>query len=205
MADLPNPSARSVGETTQVGDEPSEAPDERGGGTDDVLDAIHELSGRVGSLQAEVRTLRAQSRPLPAGGGERTGWDDPRGGSPDRLAWVSAVDAPAYRAPSVPRLLLEIVFLVAVAVAAAIAELDATAIVAVMAGAWLLVAVAEFAAARAARRRAEAVYAPLAGLNAGYPTDPSWFAPPAEGPELATGELELDDTLPPRLPPPADS
>ncbi len=100
--------------------------------------------------------------------------------------------------------MLEIVFLVGVAVAAAIAELDTTAIVAVMAGAWLLVAVAEFAAARAARRRAEAVYAPLPGLHAGYPSDPSWFAPSIEQPEIDTGEIELDETETPRLPPPSE-
>jgi hypothetical protein len=152
-------------ETTQIGSGP--ARNEPAAETTQVLEAIRELSGRVGNLQSEVRTLRAQSRALPAGGSDAGGWDDARSG--DTLAWVRALDAPSHRAPSVPRLLLEIVFLVSVAVAAAIAELEVVAIVGVMAAAWLLVALAELAAARSARRRAEAVYAPLPGFTPGYP------------------------------------
>ena len=185
-------------ETTQIGSGP--ARDEPAADTTEVLEAIRELSGQVGNLQSEVRTLRAQTRALPRGGSETSGWDDPRSG--DTLAWVRALDAPSSRAPSVPRLLLEIVFLVSVAVAAAIAELDVVAIVGVMAVAWLLVALAELAAARSARRRAEAVYAPLPGLTPGYPTDPSWFAPPVERTALDTAEAEDDGQA--RLPPPSD-
>ena len=93
-------------------------------------------------------------------------------------------------------------FLVAVAVAAAIAELEAIEIVGVMAAAWLLVALAELVAARAARRRAEMVYAPLPGLTRGYPTDPSWFAPSVERPVL--GLTEVGEDTQPRLPPPSE-
>jgi hypothetical protein len=125
------------------------------------------------------------------------------------MSWVRALDAPTSRTPSVPRLLLEIVFLVSVAIAVAIAELDTVAIVGVMAGAWALVALAEYVAARAARRRAAAVYAPLPGLASGYPTDPAWFAPPVERAVLETTGVE-DDTQglspgesPARLPPPS--
>jgi hypothetical protein len=185
-------------ETTQIGSGP--ARDEPAADTTEVLEAIRELSGRVGNLQSEVRTLRAQTRSLPAGGSEASGWDDAR--SADTLAWVRALDAPSHRAPSVPRLLLEIVFLVSVAIAAAIAELDVVAIVGVMAAAWLLVALAEFAAARASRRRAEAVYAPLPGMTPGYPTDPSWFAPPVERTALDVAEAEDEGQA--RLPPPSD-
>ena len=184
-------------ETTQIGSGP--ARHESASDTTEVLEAIRELSGRVGNLQSEVRTLRAQTRTLPAGGNE-TGWDDRR--SSDTLAWVRALDAPSSRTPSVPRLLLEIVFLVSVAVAVAIAELDVVAIIGVMGAAWLLVALAEFAAARAAQRRAEAVYAPLPGLAPGYPTDPSWFAPPVE--RTALDVAESDDDGQARLPPPTD-
>jgi hypothetical protein len=100
-------------------------------------------------------------------------------------------------------MLLEIVFLISVAVAAAIAELDVAAIVGVMAAAWLLVALAELAASRAARRRADAVYAQLPGLAPGYPTDPSWFAPPVERTALAVADVDTDDGQA-RLPPPSD-
>ena len=57
--------------------------------------------------------------------------------------------------PAVPRLLLEALFLAAVAAGAALANLDPAVIAAVMAGAWLLVALIEWAASRADRRRDE--------------------------------------------------
>lgn len=189
-------------ETTQVGAGPAEAETSVGTGRGDVLDAIHELSARVGNLQAEVRTLRAQNRSLPAAGSESAGWDDPRSGGADMPTWVRALDAPAQRGPAVPRLLLEIVFLVSIAVAAAIAELEVAEIVGVMAAAWVLVALAEFIAARSARRRAEAVYAPYPGLAPGYPTDPSWFAPPVERTVLDVVETGGDSHA--KLPPPSE-
>jgi hypothetical protein len=167
----------------------------------EVLDAIRELSARVGDMQTELQSVRAQARALPSAS-ETAGWDDARGPGPDMLTWVRAVDAPAARVPAVPRLLLEIVFLVAVAVAAAIAELEAVEIVGVMAVAWLLVAIAELVAARAARRRAEMIYAPLSGFAPGYPTDPSWFAPPVE--RTVHGVPEIGEETQARLPPPSD-
>jgi hypothetical protein len=188
-------------ETTQIsgpGLEDDRAADE----SSEVLGAIRDLSDRVGDLQAEVQTLRSQTRPLPPGSTEAGGWEDSRAPGADMLTWVRAVDAPAARVPAVPRLLLEIVFLVAVAVAAAIAELEAIEIVGVMTAAWLLVAIAELVAARAARRRAEMVYAPLPGLTRGYPTDPSWFAPSVERSPL--GITGIGEDTQPRLPPPSE-
>ena len=186
-------------ETTQVGTAPETDEADRDGNAA-VLGAIHELSARVGELQAELHTLRAQARALPAARSD-TGWDEPRN-RPDLATWVRTLDAPVPRAPAVPRLLLEIVFLVAVAVAAAVAELEVVEIVAVMAVAWVLVAVAELAAAREARRRTEAFYAPYPGFGPGYPTDPSWFAPPVE---RAVLDVTEDDAAPrAKLPPPGD-
>src|SRR5207247_6271538 len=95
--------------------------------------------------------------------------------------------------PAVPRLLLEIVFLAAVAVAAAIAELDAKVIAAVMAGAWVLVALAEWTAARAERRRGDAVYPPLPQTGPEFVEDPPWFVPPVERTSLDVVE-DADDT-----------
>jgi uncharacterized small protein (DUF1192 family) len=179
-------------ETTQIGRPP--APDESSSPeTSEVLGAIHELAARVGELQTEVQTLRAETRALPAGR-EAAGWDDPRSGGPDLLTWVRDLDSPPARGPAVPRLLLEIMFLVAVAVAVAIAELEAVEIAAVMTGAWVLVVVAELAGARAARRRAEAVYAPLPGLSAGFATDQAWFAPPIERTVLDVADADEEDT-----------
>jgi hypothetical protein len=189
-------------ETTQISgpglEEDPAAADE----SSEVLGAIRDLSDRVGDLQSEVQSLRAQTRALPPGSNDAAGWEDARAPGPDMLTWVRAVDAPGARVPAVPRLLLEIVFLVAVAVAAAIAELEALEIVGVMTAAWLLVALAELVAARAARRRAEMVYAPLPGLTRGYPTDPSWFAPSVERPVL--GLTEVGEDTQPRLPPPSE-
>ena len=79
-----------------------------------------------------------------------------------------------------PRLLLEVLFLAGVAAAAAVAELDAPVIAGVMAGSWVLVALIEWAASRAERRR-DAIphFEPLAPPEP-LPADPSWFVPPVE-------------------------
>ncbi len=182
-------------ETTQISPKP-EIDDSA-----DVLEAIRELSGRVAGLQTELHSLRSQSRSLPSAGAETHGWEEGAAGSGyDTLQWVRSLDSPGPRRVAVPRLLLEVAFLVAVAVAAAIAELDAPVIVALMVGAWVLVALAEWTAAGAARRRAEAAYMPLPGPGQGFSSDPSWFAPPVERTVLEVVEDE-DDTAG-RLPPP---
>ena len=59
-----------------------------------------------------------------------------------------------------PRLLLEVLFLAACATAAAIADLDPVALTGVMVGAWVLVALIEWAASRADRRRDELLSIP---------------------------------------------
>ena len=168
----------------------------------DVLDAIRELSGRVAGLQTELHALRAQSRSLPSAGAETHGWEKGATDGEDTLAWIRSLDSPGPRRPAVPRLLLDVAFLAAVAVAAAIAELEAPVIVALMVGAWVLVALAEWTAARAARRRVEAAYMPLPGPGQGFASDPSWFAPPMERTVLDVVE-DGDDTaagLPPQTP-----
>ena len=157
-------------ETTQVSLEPRDPE------AAELLGAVRALSAQVGGLQAELQSLRAETRQLPTAGGDTPGWED--GGAParrDGSPWVRSLDVPPPRPPAVPRLLLEIVFLVAVALAAAIAKLDAPAIVLLMAGAWGLVVLAEWLAARAASRQAEFLQAPLAG--AAFADDRAWFAP----------------------------
>lgn len=188
-------------ETTQISPVPSS--DERTDGVDtaELVGAIRELSARVGNLQAEVHTLRAGNQTLPSAV-EPAGWDDSRGRAPDTFTWVRALDAPSALGPTVPRLLLEIVFLVAAAIAAAIAELEVVEIAAVMAAAWALVALAEWVGARATKRRADAVYAPLPSLTPGYPTDPSWLAPPVARPALDV--VDSDEDMQTKLPPPSD-
>ena len=180
-------------ETTQVSHEPADAE------TVELLAAVRALSAQVGGLKAELQTLRAQTRSLPAGGGDTPGWD---AGVPARrstAAWMRSLESPVVRRPVVPWLFLEIVFLVAVAVVAAVAKLDALGVVAAMGGAWLLVAIAELTAARATRLREEAVYGGLAGARSGFADDPSWFTSPVE--RTALEVVEGDEDTAARLPP----
>jgi hypothetical protein len=162
-------------ETTQVSLGPAEPE------AAELLDAIRSMSGQIGSLQNELQGLRTQARGglPPAEGRELPGWDDRTQAQRQSSPWIRSLDGPGPRTPAVPRLLLEVLFLVVVAVAAALAQLDAALIVVLMAGAWALVAAAEWVAAREARRRAELSLNPLAG-GAVLADDPSWFAPPVE-------------------------
>ena len=100
-----------------------------------------------------------------------------------------------------PRLLLEVLFLIAVAVAAGVAELDGPAIAGVMTGAWVLVALIEWAASRADRRRAEVMLRPLPAPPQPLPADPTWYVPPVEhtmhDPVQATGAVTVAGKLPP--------
>jgi hypothetical protein len=129
---------------------------------------------------------------------------------------MRSLDRPGPRPPAVPRLLLEVVFLVAVAGAAVIAELDPVVIGLLMAAAWGLVAVTEWLASRAAGQQAEMSAMPLAGVGGIFADDPSWFGPPVERTIIEAGEdtqdgfedAELEDgepaAQPTRLPPRAD-
>jgi len=143
----------------------------------ELTDVVRELSDRIEALQADVRRLGGPG--LPA---SEPGWEDEPGDSAPApsFAWVSSVGAPVRRRPTVPRLLLEVLFLIAVAVAAAIAELDALVIAGVMAASWILVALIEWAGSRADHKR-EAVptYVPAPPVEQ-RAADPSWFVPPVE-------------------------
>ncbi|MFI5077291.1 MAG: hypothetical protein ACHQNU_08110 [Actinomycetota bacterium] len=155
------------GERTQAGREPDEA----------VAESIRNLAGRIEALQADVRRLGSTS--LPA---VEPGWADDPSRTPPAVsyAWLSALETPVRRRPTVPRLLLETLFLAATAAAAAIAELDALVIAAVMAGAWVLVALIEWAASRADRRRDQIPLMPAPAPPEPVPADAAWFVPPVE-------------------------
>jgi hypothetical protein len=145
-----------------------------------------------------MHALRQEARSLPAENGEHAGWDESRPVVRESPAWVRSVDSPGSRGLAVPWLLLEILFLVAVAVLAAVAGFDAPVIAGVMVVAWLLVAIAEWAAARTSMRERALVYggsAPQTGL----PDDPRWFA---AGREEAALDIAADDRMQARLPPP---
>jgi len=162
----------SATERTQAGAEPEA----------DVAESLRELIDRIEALQADVRRLGGPG--LPSG---QCGWDDgPQAPPAAAFSWVGAIEAPTRRRPAVPRLLLAALFLAGVATAAAVAKLDAPVIAGVMAGAWVLVALIEWAASRAERRRDERVLMPVPRPPEPVPADPAWFVPPVERTMLET-------------------
>ena len=157
--------------------------------SDDVASALERLSRQVSDLQGEVRALDRRSA-LPAQAEELV--------PPGAHAWLDSLEAPVRRRPQLPRVLLEALFLAAAAAAAAIADLDAVAIAGVMVGAWVLVALIEWAASRAEREPAVPVFAaPQAEIRH---ADPAWFAPPVEH-TLLDGSTGDPVTAVTRLPP----
>ena len=157
----------TAGERTQAGQDTEEV----------VAASIRDLAERIEALQADVRRLGSPG--LPA---VEPGWADDPPGTPSSVsyAWLSSLELPVRRRPAVPRLLLETLFLAATAAAAALAELDAPVIAAVMAGAWVLVALIEWAASRADRRRAEVPLLHAPAPPEPVPADAAWFVPPVE-------------------------
>jgi hypothetical protein len=138
---------------------------------------LRELTQAVSELRGELR--RAAGTSLPRD--ENAGWDDDAARSTQ--AWVSAL-APSRPAPvRVPRLPFELAFLAAAAALAGYADLKPLAIAAVMAAAWIVVALAEWAGSGGDRLRAQIYLAPVAAPErpaTAVPPDPSWFTPPVE-------------------------
>jgi hypothetical protein len=179
-------------ETTQVSRQ--NVPDDQ----DELLGAVRSLAIQVGGLQAELHALRHEARTLPPGDGERPGWEEGQPLVRESPAWVRSVDSPGRRGLAVPWLLLEILFLIAVAVLAASASLDAPVIAAVMVVAWLLVVAGEWIASRAAARERALVYGVAPTAPSSLPDDPTWFAPSAED---TIHDVTANDRAATRLPP----
>ena len=160
--------------------------------TVELTDQLARVEEQLTELHAEVRRLGLSSSLPP---------DPVAPPTPAAYAWLGALDAPVRRRPQVPRLLLEGLFLAAAAAAAAIADLDPVAIGGVMVGAWILVALIEWAASRADRRPEPPLYAPAPAPSPG--ADPAWYAPPVEQTflDVEAGDSETAVT---RLPPPVD-
>lgn len=180
-------------ETTQVPREPTEHDAE-------LVGAVRALAAQVGSLKDDVHALRAEAHALPASEADRHGWDE---SAPVAVregpAWVRSVESPRARGLAIPWLLLEIVFLVAVAVLCVVAGLDAPVIAVVMVGAWALVALGEWFAARADRVHHEYVYGSAAPIAVSVPDDRSWFDTDGDDTMLDAPSAERP---PARLPPP---
>lgn len=167
---------------------------------DQLREAVEQLSAQVRGLQAELQAARSKPRGLPSRGIDAPGWDD-GSPSPDQVFWVRRLDSPAARRPPIPRLFLEIAFLVAVAALAAVAELDAAVVIGVMAGAWMLVALVEWMIARETRLQHEALYRP-APVSFRATEESAWLQPP--GDRAALEVVEGGDESGAKLPPPND-
>jgi hypothetical protein len=180
-------------ETTQVSREPTEQEAE-------LVDAVRALAAQVGSLKDDLHALRAEARALPSGEADRPGWEE---GVPMAVregpGWIRSVDSPRARGVAIPWLLLEILFLVAVAVLCVVAGLDAPVIAGVMVAAWALVALGEWFAARIDRERHALVYGAGTPIAANVPDDRSWFASNGDDTMLDAPSAERP---PARLPPP---
>lgn len=111
-------------------------------------DRVRELEAVASELRAELRSLRAERSVEGRLDDEDWPVDGAHAGAILPSAdWVAAVPPPFARGLTVPRLAVEGGFLLLVAVLAGLADLAAEWIVLVMAAAWALVALAEWAAA----------------------------------------------------------
>ena len=141
-----------------------------------TLEAVESFQRHAAELRSDIRSLRAASwGPVPA---------------PRADTWSSAHRRRSRTGPggavsdAFPRVVVETVFIVVVAVGAAVAGLSTPLVVALVAGAWLIVGAAEVTASvagpRIARRRA-AAFAPSAAAE----PSPTVVAPAGE---VETGE-----------------
>jgi hypothetical protein len=158
---------------------------------------VRELESVAVELRAELRDLRADRRtdhpPVPYADED---WpvdaafsSSGRAPSPD---WVASVPPPLLRPVAIPRVALEGAFLLAVALLAGLADLDAAWIVLVMAAAWALVALSEWtAAAKRARWHLDEIAPSVAaGRDADAESTGPWSMPVVE----ATAVEAADDS-----------
>jgi hypothetical protein len=167
-------------------------------------DRVRELESVASELRAELKAVRAE-RTAPARYVDED-WPAERGLSNAGLAsspdWVAAVPPPFARDPAVPRLALEGVFLVLVAVLAGLADLAAAWIVLVMAVAWGLVVLTEWAAAaKRSRWRLEEIAPPAdAGSKPGADTTGPWDMPVVEATVVESSPDPESKTIVAKLP-----
>ena len=161
-------------------------------------DRVRELEEIAGELRAELRSLRAdRSAPAPARFDDEH-WPAESGThpSPD---WVAAVPPPLARGFTVPRLALEALFLLLVALFAGLANLSTEWIVLVMAAAWTLVVISEWAAAaKRARWHLDEIPPPLEA-EAADTTGP-WDVPIVQATVVESGPDPESKTIVTKLP-----
>jgi hypothetical protein len=161
-------------------------------------DRVRELEEVADELRGELRALRAErtTPPPPRRVAEAEHWPADADASPD---WIAAVPAPLTRPTPVPRLVLEGAFLLLVALFAGLADLSVAWIALVMATAWALVVVGEWAAAaKRARWRLDEI-APAVAEGAAETTGP-WDAPVVEATVVDPGPDPESQTVVTKLP-----
>lgn len=168
-------------------------------------DRVRELESVAVELRTELRSLRAERAAASAAPDVDPDWpaehgvaDTGLGGSPD---WVAAaVPPPLQRPVGVPRLALEAVFLLLVALFAGLADLAPEWIALLMAGAWLVVVLVEWtAAARRARWHLDEIPPPLAIADTGETTG-RWSSPVVEATAFAAPDVSESRTVVTKLP-----
>jgi hypothetical protein len=139
-----------------------------------ALEAVDAFSRQAGDLRDELRAFR------------RARWEEGWNAAYGR----SAVPASALRpARALPRIAAEVAFLIAVAVFLGVGSFTARTIVAVMAGAWVLVGLVELAASRASSRRS---FPPPQDVPVGLPPAAIDAAPGWQEDEGLTMVAELE-------------
>jgi hypothetical protein len=167
-------------------------------------DRVRELESVASELRAELNAVRAE-RTAPARY-EDADWPAEARLSNAGLApspgWVAAVPPPFARGPAVPRLVGEGAFLLLVAVLAGLADLSAAWIVLVMAVAWGLVALTEWAAAaKRARWRLDEIAPPVgSGSERAADTTGPWDTPVVEATVVERGPDPESKTIVAKLP-----
>jgi len=165
---------------------------------------VRELESVAADLRAELRALRAERPPPAAASYSEEEWPDAAGPPVD---WVGSIPPPLARTFAVPRLALETVFLLGVALFAGLAELSPAWIVGLMAGAWLLVVLSEWtAAAKRARWRLEEIppAVEVPGEDAGDSTGP-WSMPVVESTAIEQPDASESHTMVAALPAPTET
>lgn len=168
---------------------------------------VRELESVADELRTELRALRAErgSAPAPLAYDDEdwpaNGASPPPGRAPS-ADWVASVHPPLARAFAVPRVALESAFLLAVALLAGLADLDAAWIVLVMTGAWALVALSEWAAAaKRARWRLEEIAPSVApGTDADAESTGPWSMPVVEATAVEAADGSESRTAIAKLP-----
>lgn len=160
-------------------------------------DRVRELESVAAELRAELHSLRAdRSRPARF---DHEVWPTEQAtpfASPD---WIAAVPSPLQRGFPVPRLALEATFLLLAGLFAGLADLSTEWIVLVMAAAWSLVALAEWAAAAKRERWHLDEIAPPLGAEAAETTGP-WDMPVVEATVVDAGPDPESKTIVTKLP-----